>query len=142
MTKITRSNVRNIVAAVCIVIVLVVSVVVITHYLPQNNNNQLQTQDTSAPNLSMENLQFTDNRSNPNQPFLHVTGQIHNSGNGTAKNVTISIYAIQNGNLTAIDTTVNLEPTEANAYQPIDLKFAYTGQAIVAYNSPTLKWTN
>jgi hypothetical protein len=142
MTKLTRSNVANIVAAVCIIIVLVVSVVVIVHYLPQYNGGQNQTQDTSVPNLSMENLQFNDNRSDLNQPFLHITGQIYNSGNGTAKNVTISIYAIQNGNLTAIDTTVNLEPTEANAYQTIDLKFSYTGQAIVAYNSPTLKWTN
>jgi hypothetical protein len=142
MTKLNRSNVGNIVATVCIVILLIVSVVIITRYLPQNSDNQHQTQDTYVPNLSMENFQFNDNRSNPNQPFLHITGQIHNSGNGTARNVTLSMYAIQNGNLTAIDTTVNLEPTEANAYQTIDLKFSYTGQAIVAYNSPTLKWTN
>jgi hypothetical protein len=142
MTTATKSNTKNIVAAVCIVIVLVVSVVVIAHYLPQYNDGQHQAQDTYVPNLSMENLQFKDNRSNPNQPFLHVTGQIYNSGNSTARNVTISVYAIQNENTTAIEETINLEPIEANAVQTIDLELPYSGQAIVAYNSPTLKWTN
>jgi hypothetical protein len=142
MTATSKSNTKNIVAAVCIVIVLVVSVVVIAHYLPLYSGDQHQAQDTYVPNLSMENLQFSDNRSNPNQPFLHITGQIYNSGNSTAKNVTISVYAIQNENTTAIEETINLEPIEVNAVQIIDLELPYTGQAIVAYNSPTLKWTN
>jgi hypothetical protein len=30
-------------------------------------------------------MQYNNNRSNPNAPFLHLTGNIHNMGNDTAK---------------------------------------------------------
>jgi hypothetical protein len=52
------------------------------------------------------------------------------------------MVAVQNGNATAIDEVVNLNSIEAGAYKTIDLTFNYTGEALVAYNSPTLDWTN
>lgn len=136
MTKRTRVIAL---AIVCIAIIAGLSIGIVVFYSDQNGN---KTQDHKVPELVSVDMQFKDNRTDPNAPFLQVTGRIHNEGNATANNCTLHMYAVQNGNTTAIDETVNLNSIEAGAYKTIDLTFNYTGEAIVAYNSPTLDWTN
>lgn len=136
----SKNNTKTIVAIgiVCVLIIAGITWAAIT-YFPHPKDNT--TQDTYVPTLQSD-LQCSDNRTNPEAPFLHVTGTIYNSGNGTANNIVMSVYAIQNGNTTAIDTTANLDSIEAKQTQTVDLKFNYTGQALVSYSDPTLDWTN
>jgi hypothetical protein len=135
-----KNNTKMIVAigVVCVLIIAGLTWAAIT-YFPHPKTTE--TQDTFVPTLEPD-LQSSDDRTNPHAPFLHVTGSIYNSGNGTANNIVISVYAIQNGNVTAIDKTANLDPIDANQTQEVDLIFDYTGEALLSYSSPTLDWTN
>jgi hypothetical protein len=128
-------------AALGVVIILILAGLTwaIVIYYPSMNNNQ--PQDTYVPTLQQD-LQLVDNRTNSHAPFLHVTGTIQNTGNGTANNITMHVYAIQSGNATALDTTRGLASIAAGATQTVDLMFSYTGEALVAYYEPTLEWTN
>jgi hypothetical protein len=110
----------------------------------QEKDNQIASlQDQlSTPKLVSIGLQYSDNRSNTNAPFLHVTGYVVNVGNAKANNCTIHVNAIQNGHATALDTTAIINPLDADAYEVIDLQFPYTGQALVeAVYSSSLSWT-
>jgi hypothetical protein len=98
-------------------------------------------QDTLVPKLEAD-LQVVDNRTNSHNPYLQVKGTIENVGNGTAKSVTLHVYALQSGNATAIDTSRALPDIEAGQTQTVDLTFSYTGEALTAYSQPTLDWTN
>ena len=62
-------------------------------------------------------MQYNDNRTDPTAPFLEVTGYICNVGKATANNCILHMTAIQNGNVTAINQTVNIESIEAGATQ-------------------------
>jgi flagellar basal body-associated protein FliL len=137
--KMTKRTMAITLGVVCIAIIAGVSIGIIIFYSDQNGN---KIQGTKVPELVSVDMQFKDNRTNPNAPFLQVTGRIHNEGNATANNCTLHMVAVQNGNATAIDEVVNLNSIEAGAYKTIDLTFNYTGEALVAYNSPTLDWTN
>jgi hypothetical protein len=103
----------------------------------QTNNNQ----PTGTPNLVSTNLQYTDNRSNPNAPFLHVTGIVTNDGNATANNCAVHANAIQSGNATAIDTSKPISSLGAGESEEIDVSFPYTGDALLAF-SGNLEWTS
>ena len=139
--KMSKRNLTVIAGIVCIAIIAGVSLGLMTYFSDANRNNP-KTQDTLVPKLVTSGMQYQDNRTDANAPFLHVTGTITNEGNATAKSCTLHMVAIQNANVTAIDKTVNIDPIAAGATQPIDLTFAYTGDALLAYNSPTLDWTN
>ncbi len=86
-------------------------------------------------------MQYTDNRSNTNAPFLHITGYVVNVGNAKANNCTVNVNGVQDGNTTALDTSATITSLDAGAYETIDLQFPYTGQPLVAYTS-CLAWTN
>jgi hypothetical protein len=139
-TKKPKRNTAIFLGLVCIAIIAGVSFGIITYY--SNINGQAKTQDSQVPELVSVDMQFSDNRSDTSAPFLHLTGTINNIGNSTANNCTLHVVAIQSLNATAIDQTVNLDPIAAGASKTIDLTFAYTGEALVAYNSPALDWTN
>lgn len=135
-----KSNTKLIVAIVAVGLLVTAGLAwAIITYLPRPNTTE--TQDTFVPTLQTD-LQLSDDRTNPHAPFLHVTGTIQNTGNGTANNITMHVYAIQSGNATAIDTTIGLASIAAGATQTIDQIFSYTGEALVAYYEPTLEWTN
>lgn len=139
--KMSKKNLTIILGIVCVAVIAGVSLGVVTYYSDVNGNKS-GTQDTKVPELVTAGMQYQDNRTDASAPFLHVTGSINNVGNATANNCTLHMVAVQNGNVTAIDQTVNIDPIAAGATQTIDLTFNYTGEAIVAYNSPTLDWTN
>ena len=101
-----------------------------------NLQNQLAT-----ANLVSIDLQYTDNRSDTNAPFLHITGYVVNVGAVKANDCTIHVNAIQSGNVTALDTSATIPSLEPGAYETINLQFPYTGQALVAYTI-YLTWTN
>jgi hypothetical protein len=113
-------------------------------------SNSLKNKDTQiaslqsnlgAPKLLSINLTYTDNRSDANAPFLHITGFVVNVGNTKASNCTVNVNAEQDGNVTALDTTKTITSLDAGTYEPIDIECPYTGNALVAYSS-YLTWTN
>lgn len=144
--KKSLNKITVLVAALAIVALIALSAILYV-YVQQNSTLQdkdnqiasLQNQLT-APKLVSIGLQYTDNRSDANAPFLHITGYVVNVGNTKANNCTIHVNAIQNGNATAIENTATIDPLDAGAYEAIDLQFPYTGQALVAYNA-FLEWT-
>ena len=139
-TKHSKTNKVIIAGIVCAAILIGAIIGAYIYFSDLNKPNA--SADKYVPNLVGVDLQLSDDRTNSSAPFLHVTGRIHNQGNGTANNVTIHVYAIQDLNTTAIDTTKNLESIAAGEYQTIDLSFVYTGKALSAYNQPELAWTN
>jgi hypothetical protein len=106
----------------------------------QDNNQIASLQTQAAPKLVSIGLNYTDNRADAHSLFLHVTGYAVNVGGAKANNCTIHVNAIQNGNVTAIDTTATINSLDAGAYEQIDLQFPYTGQPLVAYSS-YLEWS-
>jgi hypothetical protein len=110
----------------------------------QDKDNQIASlqNQLATPKLVSIGLNYTDNRSNVNAPFLHITGYVVNVGSSKANNCTIRVTGVQDGNVTAFDTTTTITSLEAGAYETIDLQFPYTGQALEAYTSPCLAWTN
>jgi len=130
------------------VIALFVLAVFVGIYIQQNitlqdKNNQitdLQSQ-LATPKLVSIGLQYADNRSDANAPFLHITGYVVNVGSTQANNCTIHVNAVQEGNKTAIDTTATINSLDAGKFEAIDIKFPYSGQALVAYTS-YLTWSN
>ncbi|HUK85331.1 MAG TPA: hypothetical protein VLU95_05685 [Candidatus Acidoferrum sp.] len=107
----------------------------------KNNQIALLQSQLGTPKLMSIGLQYTDNRSDTNAPFLRITGYVVNVGSTKANNCTIQVNAVQNGNVTGIDTTKTITSLDAGAYEPIDIQFPYTGDALVAYTSQ-LAWTN
>jgi len=146
--KTVSLNIVTVLAALVIVASIALSGILYV-YVQQNSTVQdkdnqiasLQNQLT-APKLVSIGLQYTDNRSDANAPFLHITGYVVNVGSAKANNCTVYVYAVQSGNVTAFDTTLTIAPIDAGAYEAIDLQFPYTGQALEAYSSCQLAWTN
>jgi hypothetical protein len=141
-------NITNVLGAVLIIVLVALSVL-LGVYIQQNTT--LQNKDTqiasfqnqlATPKLvSIGLLNYTDNRSNSNAPFLHITGYVVNVGSAKANNCTIHVNAVQNGNVTALDTSATITSVDAGTYETIDLQFPYTGQALEAYTS-YFTWTN
>jgi hypothetical protein len=129
---------RKIIAIEAIAIISIVAIVAVAaiYNWPAQN-----PETTGTPNLVSTNFQYTDNRTNPDAPFLHLTGTVTNNGNATANNCVVRLNAIQSGNETAINTTQSFESLAAGESTNIDLEFPYTGDALLAYNA-VLEWTN
>jgi len=119
--------------------------------IDSKQNSTLQDKDKQITNLQSQlsepklvsiGLQYADNRSDPNAPFLQITGYVVNVGSVTANNCTIHVNASQSGNVTAINTTATITPSlRPGAYQAIDMQFPYTGQALMTYTS-YISWTS
>ncbi|MCW3984561.1 MAG: hypothetical protein NWE96_11310 [Candidatus Bathyarchaeota archaeon] len=124
-----------------VVAVLVIAAVTYVAIVMFPGSQTPPPQDTFVPKLEA-NLQVVDNRTNSHNPYLQVKGTIENVGNGTAKSVTLHVYALQSGNATAIDTSKLLPDIAAGQTQTVNLTFSYTGEALTAYSQPTLDWTN
>jgi hypothetical protein len=145
--KVSRNTVVVALSALCIVALVGLSASLIVY---SQQNSTLQDKNTQiaslqsqlgAPKLVSIGLQYTDNRSDSNAPFLQITGYVVNVGDAQANNCTIHVTAVQDGNITALDTSATITSLDAGAYETIDLQFPYTGQALVAYTS-YLAWTN
>ena len=133
--------------AIAIVVALIILSSSLIVYTQQNSNlkdensqiGSLQKQ-LETPKLIIVGIQYMDNQSNPNAPFLQVTGYVVNVGTAKALNCTIHITALQGGNATGIDNTSTIGSLDAGASESIDLRIPYTGQPLMAYTS-YLAWT-
>lgn len=136
---------RKILATAAIIIIVTVAIVAViaTYYWPAGETEPPTdvNGETGEPNLESTNFQYTDNRTNPDAPFLHLTGTVTNNGNATANNCVVRLNAIRSGNETAINTTQPFDALAAGESTNIDMMFPYTGDALVAYNA-VLEWTN
>jgi hypothetical protein len=144
-----KSLSKGTVALAAVAMVALIALSAISYvYMQQNSALQdkdkqiadLQSQSTTPKLIIVPDFQYMDDRSDSHSFFLHVTGYVVNVGGAKANNCTIHVNAVQNGNVTAIDTTATIKSVEAGAYEAIDLRFPYTGQALVAYSS-YLEWT-
>jgi uncharacterized membrane protein len=144
-------------AAIITILIIGLNISIIFYYSEMNNkntqiqqlNNQItdiqalinnQTLTPATTKLISVGMQYTDNRTDPNAPFLLVTGYVVNVGTSTATNCTIYVSAIQNGNSTAIDNSASIKTLEPGTFERIDIQFPYTGQPVVAYTA-NLKWS-
>ena len=132
---------RKIIAIEAIAIISIVTIVAVAAIYNWPAQNPETNETTGTPNLVSTNFQYTDNRTNPDAPFLHLTGTVTNNGNATANNCVVRLNAIRSGNETAIDTTQGFESLAAGESTNIDMEFPYTGDALLAYNA-VLEWTN
>jgi hypothetical protein len=156
-SKIANTKVVWTLAAICTILIIALNISIIFYYSEMNNkdtqiqqlNNQIndiqalinnQTLTASAPKLISVDMNYTDNRIDPNAPFLIVTGYVVNVGASRATNCTINVSAIQNGNNTAIDNSATINTLEPGTFEKIDIQFPYTGQPIVAYYA-NLNWS-
>ena len=152
--KIPNRNLVLVLAALFALSLVGLSISVSYYYSEMNNkdtqiqllNDQLdsiqaQIANQTAPNLITLGMNYNDDRTNQTAPFLHVTGYIVNVGTTKANNCTLHAYAIQNDNATAIDTSMQIEPINAGAYQKIDLQFPYIGTPIILY-SCNIEWNS
>jgi hypothetical protein len=138
--KTSKKSVLITTGLICIAIVIGLTIGLSAYYLGGNTNPQIVNHDTYVPTL-LSDLQCNDNR-NSHTPFLQVTGTIQNTGNATANNVTMHVYATQSGNVVALDITINLGPIGVGETIPIDRNFDYTGSALQVFSEPTIDWTN
>jgi hypothetical protein len=144
-------------AAICTILIVALNISITFYYSEMNVkntqiqqlNNQIddvqalidnQTLTTSTPKLISLGMNYADNRTDPNAPFLLVTGYVVNVGTSTANNCTINVSAIQNGNSTAIENSAIIKSLAPGTYERIDIQFQYNGQPIVAYTT-NLKWS-
>lgn len=137
----TKKNVsRKILAIVAVAIIAVVGVsAVLAAYLP--SDEPAEPIEVGEPDLVSINFQYTDDRTDPEEPFLRITGTVTNQGDGTANNCLVRVNAIRANNETAIDTTAAFDSLQAGQSIEIDMMFPYTGEALLAYNA-VLEWTN
>jgi len=144
--KTVSRNVAIVLAVLCIAALIGLNISVYTNWQQTNALQEKDTQNINSqgqiaiPKLISIDLKYTDDRSNANAPFLHITGYVVNVGNVKANNCTIHVNAIQNANATALYTTGTIVSLDAGNYTAIDVQFPYTGQALVAYSS-YLEWT-
>jgi hypothetical protein len=134
-------------ACLCIITLVILS---FSLYSLWQTNNVVLEQNAQIVDLSKQNptphlisndfLNCTDNTSDPNAPFLHVTGFVVNVGNATANNCKVHIIAYQNNNVVAINASKNISNLAPGGYVAVDLIFNYTGSALVS-TLPSLEWT-
>jgi hypothetical protein len=159
MTQPTKTISRKVaiaLAILCIATIVALNFSVINYYSAMNSkNNQIQTLNDQVVNLQTQlangtitgakligvDMQYNDNRTDPNAPYLQVTGYICNFGTSTANNCVLRVSATQSDNSLAIDSTTNIESIQAGNYTKVDFKFPYQGNALISFSS-NLAWGN
>jgi hypothetical protein len=145
--KTVSRNIVFVLSAVAMVALIALGASLIIY---EQQSNSLKDKDaqiadlqnnSGAPKLVSIGLNYTDDRSNANAPFLHITGFVVNVGSSKANNCTVHVNAEQSGNVTALDTIKTITSLDAGAHESIDIQFPYTGTALEAYTS-YLAWTN
>ncbi len=153
-TKTVNRKVAIALAILCVASLVALNFSVITYYTQMTNkNNEIQTLNNQivslqtqvangslpAPKLISIDMNFTDNRSDSNAPFLQVTGYICNVGTSTANSCVLHVTALRADNSTGIDTTKNIDSIAAGTYTKIDAQFPYSGNPLTTFNS-TVEW--
>jgi uncharacterized membrane protein len=143
-------------AVLCIATLVALNFSIFTYYSEMNTKNSqiqvlndqivsLQTQIANgtlpAAKLISVGMQFVDNRTDVNAPFLEVTGYICNVGTSTANNCMLQVSAVRNDNSVGIDTSANIESPQAGNFTKIDIQFPYHGTPLTSFTS-NLEWGN
>jgi hypothetical protein len=149
-TKMINRRIAFIFAILCVATLVALNISIITYFSEMNAKNKeirtlndqmadIQTQVTNftspTPKLIAVGMEYKDNRTDPNAPFLQITGYVVNVGTGKANNCAIYVSATKNGNITAIDKFVPIDPVASWTYEKIDVQVTYTGDPIIAYTS-------
>ena len=109
-TKTVNRKVAIALAILCIVTLVALNFSIITYYQEMNSkNNQYQALNAQIVNLQTQlangtlpaaklitvGMQFVDNRTDTNTPFLEVTGYVCNVGTSTANNCVLHVSALE-----------------------------------------------
>lgn len=154
--KTTNKKIVWVLAALLVITIVGLNLAIAAYYSEMNAKNaqinQLNDQITriqaqianltlpaQTPNLISVGMNYTDNRTNPNAPFLQITGYVVNVGIVKANGCSIYAFAIQSGNSTAINTSSAINSLDPGAVEQISVQFPYTGSALMAYSS-NLNW--
>lgn len=155
-TKTVNRKVAIALAILCIATLVALNFSIITYYQEMNSkNNQIQALNAQIVNLQTQlangtlqaaklitvGMQFVDNRTDTNAPFLEVTGYVCNVGTSTANNCVLHVSATRTDNSIGIDNSANIESPPAGNYTKVDIQFPYHGTALIAFNS-NLEWGN
>jgi hypothetical protein len=159
MTQTTKTVSRKVAIAfaiLCIATLVALNFSIITYYTGMNSkNNQIQSLNNQIVNLQTQlangtlptaklitvGMQYSDNRTDINAPFLEVTGYICNAGTSTANNCVLHVTALRNDNSIGIDSSANIESLQPGNYTNIDIQFPYHGTPLTSFNS-NLEWGN
>jgi hypothetical protein len=140
----------------CIATLIALNFSIFSYYSEMNNkNNQIQTLNDQIVGLQTQiangtlpaaklisvGMQYVDNRTDVNAPFLEVTGYICNVGTSTANNCVLNVSAVRNDNSVGIDTSANIESPQAGNFTKIDIQFPYHGTPLTSFTS-NLEWEN
>jgi cell division protein FtsB len=106
----------------------------------QNQLASMKPASTAARVINV-GLGARDDRSNPNAPFLYVSGYVCNVGAETAYNVRLHVTAYQDS-VQVIDSYYNIGTIAKEGSEKVEAKFYYSGSALTA-NSWTMtpEWT-
>jgi cell division protein FtsB len=109
----------------------------------QNQILSLQNQLVStAARVINVGLGARDDRTNPNDPFLYVSGYVCNIGAETAYNVRLHVTAYR-GSERVIDSYYNIGTIAREDSRSVEAKFDYDGSALNADSwKMTPEWTN
>jgi hypothetical protein len=149
-TKTVSRKVAIALAILCIASIVALNFSIINYYNEVNSRNSqiqtlndqivaLQTQVANATlptaKLITVGMQYIDNRTDINAPFLEVTGYICNVGTTTVNNGVLYVSATHADDSSAIDSLVNIESLQAGAYSKISIQFPYHGTPLKTFYS-------
>ena len=106
-----------------------------------NTEQPTPTPVPGTPKLESANLRYVDNRTDPDAPYVEVTGTVTNTGDHTANNCAVHLVATRGSDETVIDAKQPFDPLEPGETREVNVKFTYTGDALLACTA-TLDWTN
>ncbi len=151
MTQTTKMIPRKVAIAfaiLCVATLVALNISIITNLSQvSNKNKEIQTLNDQIADIQMQvtnitsptpklitvGMEYKDNRTNPNAPFLQVTGYVVNVGTGNPNNCTIHVSAIKNGNSTTIDSFLPIDSVAPGTYRKIEIQMPYEGEPIIAY---------
>jgi hypothetical protein len=159
MTQTTKTVSRKValaLAILCIVTIVALNFSIITYYTEMNSkNNKIQTLNNQIVALQTQlangtlptaklitvGMQYIDNRTDANSPFLQVTGYVCNIGTSTANSCVLHVTATRGDGSTGVDSSANIESLEPGAYSKVDVEFPYHGTPLASFSS-NLEWGN
>jgi len=124
----------------------------ITHYTSQITNQSSQTtnlqnqlRSSQEPMLGFTNLTVEDNRTNPQMPYLHIRGVVHNFGIEATDQLYeneyapywgfVRVRAYHNDGSVALETENDtIGHIDGQSSIDVDMSFHYNGTAITSWN--------
>ena len=113
----------------------------IANFRSQILNLQSQIDKLGAPNIIEINMNSKDIRPLFGTPYLHVDGEVYNSGINTGYNCSLHVTAYQKNEVLAINTDIMLGTIKGQSYALVNASLTYSGGSLIGWviiPSPTI----